>query len=94
MISYEGIDKTDQLYKVAKRKIRDITKRPTNDELLLLYGLFKQAESGDNNTFRPWSIDPKSVNKWQAWKSHEGKPTNLVKEEYVEVVNKLLVKYE
>jgi diazepam-binding inhibitor (GABA receptor modulating acyl-CoA-binding protein) len=34
----------------AAAEVKNLPQRPTNDELLLLYGLYKQATVGDNNT--------------------------------------------
>jgi diazepam-binding inhibitor (GABA receptor modulating acyl-CoA-binding protein) len=93
MISYEGINSTDRLYTTAKRKIKTLSKTPSNDELLLLYGLFKQAEQGDNNTSKPWSIDTKAIYKWNAWKEQEGKDNNTAKKEYIEIVELITKKY-
>lgn len=36
----------------------------SNDQKLVLYGLFKQATVGDVNTSRPWGIDMVGCAKW------------------------------
>jgi len=48
--------KTNQLVNQTNR-----TKKPSNDELLQLYGLFKQATVGDVNTERPGLFSPTDV---------------------------------
>jgi hypothetical protein len=37
-------------FEKAATEVKSLPQRPTNDELLLLYGLYKQATVGDNNT--------------------------------------------
>ena len=40
MIEYDGLDNTDYFFNKAQREIRKLMGRPTDDELLLIYGLF------------------------------------------------------
>ena len=51
--------------------------RPSDEELLNLYGLFKQATVGDNNTAQPWAIQFEAKAKWDAWESKKGMDTSL-----------------
>lgn len=39
-----------QSFNSAAERIKTLTKRPTDQELLELYALFKQGTFGDNNT--------------------------------------------
>lgn len=39
-----------QQFNAAAEKVKSLTKRPTDEELLQLYALFKQASFGDNTT--------------------------------------------
>jgi diazepam-binding inhibitor (GABA receptor modulating acyl-CoA-binding protein) len=45
----------------------------SNDEQLAFYGLYKQANIGDNNTSKPGFYDPKGKYKWEAWNKVKGK---------------------
>ena len=65
----------------------------TQEEMLDLYGLFKQANVGDVNTARPGMLDFKGKAKWDAWKSREGSGKGTAREEYVKVVNGIKEKY-
>ena len=47
-------------FKAAAERVKSLTKRPSNDELLQLYALFKQASVGDCNTSRPGMMDFKA----------------------------------
>ncbi|XP_039275055.1 acyl-CoA-binding protein homolog, partial [Nilaparvata lugens] len=37
-------------FRRSSSRVRDLTQKPNDDELLELYGLFKQATEGDNTT--------------------------------------------
>jgi acyl-CoA-binding protein len=39
-----------QQFNQAAEKVKNLTKRPSDEELLELYALYKQATVGDNNT--------------------------------------------
>ena len=80
---------TQQEFESAVERSKTLTERPSNDILLQLYGLFKQATEGDVNTERPGGFDFKNIAKWDAWKKLEGKPQDEAREEYVQLVNKL-----
>lgn len=65
----------------------------TNDELLLIYGLFKQGTVGDVNTDKPGIFSPTERAKWDAWNSQKGKSKEQAQNEYVEAARGLLNKY-
>ncbi|XP_057519434.1 acyl-CoA-binding protein [Amaranthus tricolor] len=62
----------------------------TNDDLLILYGLYKQATVGDVNTDRPGLFDPKGKAKWDAWKANEGKSQDDAMSNYITKAKQLL----
>lgn len=39
-----------QKFKKAAEDVKNLTKKPTDEELLIIYGLFKQGSIGDVNT--------------------------------------------
>jgi len=78
----------------AAQRLKTLTQRPTNEEFLELYGLYKQATMGDNTTSRPGMFDMKGQYKWQAWKQKAGMSADEAAEAYVALVNRLLEKYE
>ena len=87
MITY---DDYDTLFQGATEQVHSLKQRPSDDELLLLYGLYKQATLGTNTTSEPGILDFKQKAKWKAWKSHAGKGKIKAKQEYVEFVNQLI----
>ena len=77
----------------AQEEVKSLSKRPSNDELLSLYGLFKQASEGDVSGSRPGIIKVKDRAKWDAWKKLEGMNTESAIEKYTELVEKLKSNY-
>ena len=61
----------------------------TNEEMLELYALFKQANVGDVNTARPGMMDFNGKAKWDAWKKVEGMSKEDAMDKYVELVKSL-----
>lgn len=69
------------------------TSRPGNDELLKLYGLYKQATEGDNTGDRPGGFDFKAAAKYNSWLNFKGKSKEEAIELYLELVEELSGKY-
>ena len=44
----------------------------SNDDLLALYGLYKQATAGDNTTDKPSFYQLEAKSKWEAWNTRKG----------------------
>lgn len=59
-------------FNTAAEDVKKLTKRPSNEEMLEIYGLYKQATAGDNTTSQPWAIQLEASAKWNAWKALEG----------------------
>jgi len=78
----------------AATEVRSLPQRPTDDELLLLYGLYKQATVGDNNTSQPWMFQMEARAKWDAWTKQKGKSKEKAQEEYIQLVEQLKQKYQ
>jgi len=77
----------------AVAKSKDLTKRPSNEELLDLYALFKQATDGDVSGDRPGGFDFKAIAKYDAWASKKGLDKEKAMNDYVALVGKLQESY-
>uniref|UniRef100_A0A915PH79 4-hydroxybenzoate polyprenyltransferase, mitochondrial n=1 Tax=Setaria digitata TaxID=48799 RepID=A0A915PH79_9BILA len=77
----------------AVAKAKELKVRPTDEELLELYGFYKQAVVGDNTIGKPW-IDVSARAKWESWEKRKGLSSEEAKKLYVQVVQKLIEKYE
>ncbi|XP_016380154.1 acyl-CoA-binding domain-containing protein 7-like [Sinocyclocheilus rhinocerous] len=52
--------------------VKKVKTRPTDEELLDLYGLYKQAIVGDIHIEKPGITELKGKAKWEAWNSRKG----------------------
>ncbi|XP_028280403.1 acyl-CoA-binding domain-containing protein 7 [Parambassis ranga] len=73
--------------------VKKVKTQPTNEELLGLYGLYKQAVVGDVNTDRPGGIDVKGNAKWDAWNSRKGMSNDDAMSAYITLANDVISKY-
>uniref|UniRef100_A0A1J3CPN7 Acyl-CoA-binding protein n=1 Tax=Noccaea caerulescens TaxID=107243 RepID=A0A1J3CPN7_NOCCA len=71
-------------------KVKKLTTSPSNEDLLILYGLYKQATIGPVNTSRPGMFAMKERAKWDAWKAVEAKSTDEAMSDYITKVKQLL----
>ncbi|KAL3151502.1 Acyl-CoA-binding domain-containing protein 2 [Trebouxia sp. C0009 RCD-2024] len=67
----------------AAEEAKSLPDKTSNDDKLILYGLFKQATVGDCDTSKPGMFDPKGKAKWEAWNKQKGKDKSTAQEEYV-----------
>lgn len=82
----------DERFEQAQRDARTVTTRPGNDDLRRLYGLFKQATSGDvaaSGAKRPGRLDPIGRAKYDAWHACGGRTSTAAKEDYRALVRRL-----
>jgi diazepam-binding inhibitor (GABA receptor modulating acyl-CoA-binding protein) len=80
-------------FSMAVNIVKHLHKTPDNNELLKLYGLFKQSTIGDNMNKKPLFIDIKAVSKHNAWMEQMGKDKHTTEVEYITLVNELITKY-
>ena len=73
----------------AQERVKKLTERPSNDELLELYALYKQATEGDVSGSRPGMLDMKGRAKYDAWAKAKGTPEADAKKRYVALVDRL-----
>lgn len=71
---------------------KNLKETPSDDDLLELYALYKQATVGDVNTPRPGMLDFKGKAKWDAWKHKEGTDSEKAKQDYVNKTKELIAK--
>jgi diazepam-binding inhibitor (GABA receptor modulator, acyl-CoA-binding protein) len=83
----------NQEFENALAKSKELTKRPSNEELLDLYALYKQGTEGDVSGDRPGGFDFKAIAKYDAWADLKGKSAETAKQEYIKLVEKLHQQY-
>lgn len=78
------------LFQEAVAASKDLKERPSNDTLLQLYSLYKQATEGDNLSDPPSNpFDFVAKAKFDAWAERIGMSKEKAMESYIELVNKL-----
>ncbi|CAN9498029.1 unnamed protein product [Ophioblennius macclurei] len=80
-------------FNAAAAEVKQLKAKPTDEEMLQIYALFKQANVGDVNTARPGMLDFTGKAKWDAWEKLKGKSKDDAMNEYIELVGKLKEKY-
>jgi acyl-CoA-binding protein len=73
----------------AQRKVKELSRTPSNDDLLELYALFKQATAGDVSGSRPGMMDFKGRAKFDAWAGKKGTGREDAMKKYVALVDRL-----
>ena len=76
-------------FEQAVERSKELTERPSNEDLLQLYGLYKQATSGNVSGERPGGFDFKGAAKYDAWASLKGTSAELAMEQYINLANRL-----
>ena len=79
-----------EAFENAVKKSKSLKEKPSNDILLKLYGLYKQATEGDVSSERPGGFDFKGAAKYDAWEELKGKEKDIADQEYVDLVENLL----
>ncbi len=80
---------TQEEFEKATTRSKELTKRPSNEDLLKLYSLFKQASEGDVTGERPGGFDFKGVAKFDAWQAIKGRTSEDAMAQYIELVDQL-----
>ena len=80
-------------FNIAVVVVKQLKVRPSNDELLRVYSLYKQATVGNCNTEKPGMFSFAEKSKWEAWNNLMGMDSTHAKELYVRLVEELVVKY-
>jgi len=76
----------------AAEKVKTLSVKPSDETLLALYALYKQATVGNCNIEKPWFWDVKATAKWEAWNGNVSKSKEDAEKQYVKLVEELLKK--
>jgi diazepam-binding inhibitor (GABA receptor modulating acyl-CoA-binding protein) len=82
----------DEKFAAAQERVKTLTAAPSNNDLLELYALYKQASAGDVGGSRPGMFDLKGRAKYDAWAGKKGLAKDKAMEQYVATVDRLLKK--
>ena len=77
-------------FETAVADSKTLSEKPSNEILLKLYSLYKQATEGDNTAEPPANpFDFVAKAKYQAWEELRGKASDTAMEEYIQLVTSL-----
>jgi diazepam-binding inhibitor (GABA receptor modulating acyl-CoA-binding protein) len=83
----------DEDFDKACEDVKNLNKKPSDKDLLVLYGLYKQSTIGTNNEPKPFIFDLTKISKWNAWHENRMISKNMAKKKYIEVVSEFKTKY-
>lgn len=78
------------IFNQAVSDSKDLQERPSNETLLQLYSLYKQATEGDaagDGPSNPFDFVAKA--KYEAWSALKGRTKETAMQEYINLVSKL-----
>ena len=80
-----------QQFEQAQSDVKTLSGKPSNDDLLALYSLFKQATDGEAaKAKKPGRFDLVGKAKYEAWTKLAGTTADDAKQRYVAKVQQLL----
>ncbi len=83
------MSKLKNTFEAAVADSKKLPERPSNDVLLQLYALYKQATDGDVEGKRPVFTDKVGRAKYDAWAAIKGTTNDDAMKRYVELVESL-----
>ncbi len=76
-------------FESAQKRVNDLSAAPSQDKLLQLYSLYKQAKGGDATGKRPGMLDIKGRAKFDAWSKQKGTSQDDAMTAYIALVDSL-----
>jgi acyl-CoA-binding protein len=84
------MDDLGKKFEDAQARVKKLDRAPSNDQLLELYALYKQATAGDVSGSRPGMMDFKGRAKFDAWAGKKGTSKDDAMTKYVALVDRLV----
>lgn len=76
-------------FEQASVESKQLPERPSDENMLKIYALYKQASAGDVTGDRPGLFDFVAGAKYDAWAGLKGKSQEEAMQEYIDLINKL-----
>ena len=76
-------------FESAVANSKSLPERPDNTTLLKIYGLYKQATTGDNAEKKPGFGDMVGRAKWDAWNGFKGTSSDDAMQQYIDLIESL-----
>ena len=92
IIVNENMTPLEEKFETAKKRVMELTEKPSNDKMLELYALNKQATIGDINAEKPAMFDFVAAAKFNAWNAKKGMSKEDAQQKYIDFVEGLFQK--
>lgn len=79
----------EEQFEAAKTRVTELPEKPSNEKMLELYALNKQATIGDINIEKPGMFDFVAAAKFNAWSAKKGMAKEEAQQQYIDFVNGL-----
>ena len=76
-------------FEAAQARAKDLSEKPSNEDLLALYSLYKQATEGDVQGDAPSGFDFVGGAKYAAWEKRRGMSSDEAMQGYIDLVDRL-----
>lgn len=76
-------------FEAAVANSKKLAERPDNATLLKIYGLYKQATTGDVTEKKPGFGDMVGRAKWDAWNACKGASQEAAQQQYIDLIESL-----
>ena len=76
-------------FEQASKDVKKLSERPSDDDMLSLYALYKQATDGDVSGSKPGMFDFVGRAKFEAWSELQGTDADTAMKRYIDKVKKL-----
>jgi len=76
-------------FESAVGRSKQLPEKPSNNDLLKLYSLYKQATVGDVTGDKPGVFDFVAKAKYEAWEKIQGMPSDEAMQHYVDLIEAL-----
>lgn len=80
-------------FEKAQADVKNLKSRPSDQELLSLYALYKQATQSDVTGKRPGAFSFKERAKYDAWAALKGLNGDMAQSKYIALVSEMVKKY-
>jgi acyl-CoA-binding protein len=80
----------EQSFRDAAARVKTRKMVPSNADLFILYGLYKQATEGDCNIPQPWAVQIEARAKWEAWNKNKNMMRMNAMRNYIDKVEELM----
>lgn len=81
----------EEKFEAAKKRVMELPEKPSQEKMLELYALNKQATIGDINAEKPKMFDFVAAAKYNAWNTKKGITKEEAMQKYIDLVEALFL---